>query len=167
MKWRKTMRISPSSHDFPSTVMKGLLQRVSQASVVNQDTGETLGAIQQGVLLLVGVQRQDTEAEADKLLHRVLNYRIFSDAQGKMNNSLLDVGGGLLIVSQFTLAADTSKGLRPGFSVAAAPELGETLYNYLVQQAATQVPQLGTGRFGANMAVSLVNDGPVTFLLEV
>ena len=167
MKWRKAIRTSLNTHDFSSTVMKGLLQRVSQASVVNQDTGETLGAIDEGVLLLVGVQRHDTEAQADKLLHRVLNYRIFSDAQGKMNNSLLDVGGGLLIVSQFTLAADTSKGLRPGFAVAAAPELGEVLYNYLVQQAATQVPQLGTGRFGANMAVSLVNDGPVTFLLDV
>jgi D-tyrosyl-tRNA(Tyr) deacylase len=126
-----------------------------------------LGAIGQGLLVLVGVEPQDTRASADKLLHKLLNYRVFSDAAGKMNLSLGEVGGGLLLVSQFTLAADTRSGLRPGFSTAAPPAQGEALFDYLLQQARAQHPQVASGRFGADMQVHLVNDGPVTFLLEV
>ncbi|PTQ70950.1 D-aminoacyl-tRNA deacylase [Pseudomonas sp. GV071] len=144
--------------------MKGLIQRVSAARV--DVAGETVGAIDRGLLVLVGVEPQDTLASADKLLHKLLNYRVFSDADGKMNLSLSDVGGGLLLVSQFTLAADTKSGLRPSFSSAAPPALGAQLFDYLVSQAQGKHPQVATGRFGADMQVSLVNDGPVTFLLE-
>lgn len=144
--------------------MKGLLQRVSAARV--EVDGEVVGAIDQGLLVLVGVEPQDTEASADKLLHKLVNYRVFADAEGKMNLSLGAVGGGLLLVSQFTLAADTKSGLRPSFSTAAAPARGEELFDYLVRQARLKHPQVATGRFGANMQVHLVNDGPVTFLLE-
>lgn len=144
--------------------MKGLLQRVSAARV--DVAGETVGAIDRGLLVLVGVEPQDRQASADKLLHKLLNYRVFSDAEGKMNLSLGAVGGGLLLVSQFTLAADTRSGLRPSFSSAAPPALGEELFDYLVQQARLKHPQVATGRFGADMQVHLVNDGPVTFLLE-
>ncbi|BCG27455.1 D-aminoacyl-tRNA deacylase [Pseudomonas tohonis] len=144
--------------------MKGLLQRVSAARV--DVAGETVGAIDRGLLVLVGVEPQDSRASADKLLHKLLNYRVFSDAEGKMNLSLGAVGGGLLLVSQFTLAADTRSGLRPSFSSAAPPALGEELFDYLVQQARLKHPQVATGRFGADMQVHLVNDGPVTFLLE-
>ncbi|BBP85909.1 D-aminoacyl-tRNA deacylase [Pseudomonas sp. No.21] len=144
--------------------MKGLLQRVSAARV--DVAGETVGAIDRGLLVLVGVEPQDSQASADKLLHKLLNYRVFSDAEGKMNLSLGAVGGGLLLVSQFTLAADTRSGLRPSFSSAAPPALGEELFDYLVQQARLKHPQVATGRFGADMQVHLVNDGPVTFLLE-
>ena len=144
--------------------MKGLLQRVSAARV--DVAGETVGAIDLGLLVLVGVEPQDSQASADKLLHKLLNYRVFSDAEGKMNLSLGAVGGGLLLVSQFTLAADTRSGLRPSFSSAAPPALGEELFDYLVQQARLKHPQVATGRFGADMQVHLVNDGPVTFLLE-
>ncbi len=144
--------------------MKGLIQRVTQARV--EVSGETVGAIEQGLLVLVGVEPQDSKASADKLLHKLLNYRVFSDADGKMNRSLSDVAGGLLLVSQFTLAADTKSGLRPSFSSAAPPALGAELFDYLVEQARVKHPVVATGRFGADMQVSLVNDGPVTFLLE-
>ena len=144
--------------------MKGLIQRVSAASVVVE--GETIGEIGPGLLLLLGVERDDDRARADKLLHKVVNYRVFEDDDGKMNRSLVDVGGGLLVVSQFTLVADTAKGLRPSFSQGAAPEVGKDLYEYVVDQARWKLAQVETGRFGADMKVSLVNDGPVTFLLE-
>lgn len=144
--------------------MKGLLQRVSQARV--EVAGEVVGAIDQGLLVLVGVQPQDGQASADRLLHKLLNYRVFADAEGRMNCSVQDVQGGLLLVSQFTLAADTRKGLRPGFSTAAPPQQAEQLFDYLVEQARKTWPQTATGRFGADMQVHLVNDGPVTILLE-
>lgn len=144
--------------------MKGLIQRVSHAAV--QVDQQQIGSIGAGLLLLLGVERQDSEQTADKLLHKLLNYRVFPDADGKMNLSLLQSGGGLLIVSQFTLVADTRKGLRPGFSQGATPAEGERLYHYFIQQARQQLPQVASGRFGANMQVSLCNDGPVTFLLE-
>lgn len=144
--------------------MKGLLQRVSQARV--EVAGEVIGAIDQGLLVLVGVQPQDGQASADRLLHKLLNYRVFADAEGRMNCSVQDVQGGLLLVSQFTLAADTRKGLRPGFSTAAPPQQAEQLFDYLVEQARKTWPQTATGRFGADMQVHLVNDGPVTILLE-
>ncbi len=144
--------------------MKALIQRVRQARV--EVAGEVIGSIDQGLLVLVGVEREDDRARADKLLHKLLRYRVFSDENDKMNRSLSDVGGGLLLVSQFTLAADTNSGLRPSFSTAAPPELGEELYNYLVGQARLQHPNVACGRFGADMQVYLQNDGPVTFLLE-
>lgn len=144
--------------------MKGLIQRVRQARV--EVAGEVVGAIDQGLLVLVGVEREDDQARADKLLHKLLNYRVFGDEQGKMNRSLKDIGGGLLLVSQFTLAADTRSGLRPSFSSAAPPAQGEALYDYLLAQARDQHPLVACGRFGAEMQVHLVNDGPVTFLLE-
>jgi D-tyrosyl-tRNA(Tyr) deacylase len=145
--------------------MKGLLQRVSQARV--DVGGVTVGAIDQGLLVLIGVEPQDTQASAEKLLHKLLNYRVFSDADGKMNLSLSDVQGGLLLVSQFTLVADTKSGLRPSFSKAASPALGAELFEYLVQKAKSLHGNVGTGQFGADMQVHLTNDGPVTFLLEV
>ena len=144
--------------------MKGLLQRVSQARV--EVAGEVVGAIDQGLLVLVGVEPQDDKASADRLLHKLLNYRVFADTEGRMNCSVQDVQGGLLLVSQFTLAADTRKGLRPGFSTAAPPQQAEALFNYLLAQARAAWPQVATGQFGADMQVHLVNDGPVTILLE-
>ena len=147
-----------------SVFMKGLIQRVSHAQVVVD--GEVVGAIDQGLLLLLGVEQADTEQQADKLLHKVLNYRIFADEQGKMNLSVKDIGGGLLVVSQFTLAAETKKGLRPSFSGAANPALAEQLYQYFVAQAQQQHSLVATGIFAADMKVSLCNDGPVTFMLE-
>lgn len=144
--------------------MKALIQRVSHAQVmVNSDV---VGAIDKGTLLLLGVEQADTQEKANKLLHKVLNYRIFADADGKMNLSLKDIGGGLLVVSQFTLAADTKKGLRPSFSSAANPALAQGLYEYFVVQAQQQHIQVATGTFAADMKVGLCNDGPVTFLLE-
>lgn len=146
--------------------MIGLIQRVSIAQVEVDE--QVIGKINQGILLLLGVQREDTTQHADKLLHKVINYRIFEDADGKMNESLLNIGGELLVVSQFTLPADTNKGLRPSFTPAAPPALGLELYNYFVEQANTAIePAIQTGEFGADMQVSLVNDGPVTFWLEV
>ncbi len=145
--------------------MIGLLQRVSSAAVAVN--GEVVGSIGGGLLVLVGVQRGDTEREADRLLERLLTYRVFADDEGRMNRSLQDTGGGLLLVSQFTLAADTRKGTRPGFSPAAAPELGRRLFDYMIQTARERHSTVETGVFGANMQVSLVNDGPVTFWLEV
>ncbi|WP_217477584.1 D-aminoacyl-tRNA deacylase [Stutzerimonas stutzeri] len=144
--------------------MKALIQRVRHARV--EVANEVVGSIDQGLLVLVGVKREDDKARADKLLHKLLRYRVFSDEQGKMNRSLADVGGGLLLVSQFTLAADTGSGLRPSFSSAAPPALGEQLYEYLLAQARQQHPLVAYGRFGADMQVHLQNDGPVTFLLE-
>jgi D-tyrosyl-tRNA(Tyr) deacylase len=144
--------------------MKGLLQRVRGARVDVE--GATVGAIDQGLLVLVGIEPQDTRASADKLLHKLLNYRVFSDADGKMNRSLSDVGGGLLLVSQFTLAADTRSGMRPSFSKAAPPALGAELFDYLLEKAKTSHRTVASGQFGADMPVHLINDGPVTFLLE-
>lgn len=145
--------------------MKALIQRVKYANVVVD--GKTIGAIDEGILALIGVEKGDDETKADKLLHRLLNYRIFSDDEGKMNRSLIDINGGLLLVSQFTLAAETHKGLRPGFSTAAPPAEGERLFNYLIENAKAGHKNVETGEFGADMKVSLLNDGPVTFMLEV
>ncbi|MFK7956957.1 MAG: D-aminoacyl-tRNA deacylase [Lysobacterales bacterium] len=145
--------------------MIALLQRVTQASV--SINGTIVGNIESGLLVLVGVQPEDTQARASRLLERILNYRVFSDADGRMNHSLRDLGGGLLLVPQFTLAADTKKGNRPGFSTAAAPELGEKMFQYLYGQALGQHNNVAGGQFGADMQVSLTNDGPVTFWLEV
>ncbi len=144
--------------------MKALIQRVRHARV--EVAGEIIGSIDQGLLVFVGVEREDDRARADKLLAKLLRYRVFGDEQGRMNRSLQDVGGGLLLVSQFTLAADTASGLRPSFSSAAPPALGEQLYDYLVAQARALHASVACGRFGADMQVSLLNDGPVTFLLE-
>ena len=146
--------------------MLGLIQRV-QAAQVEVD-GKLVGKINQGILLLLGVQKEDDAALSDKLLHKVINYRIFEDDDGKMNNSLLDIDGELLVVSQFTLPANTKKGLRPSFTSAANPELGKTMYDYFVEQATEKLSKpIQTGEFGADMQVSLINDGPVTFWLEV
>jgi len=140
------------------------VQRVSSANV--HIDGEEVAAIGKGVLALVGVERGDSEAEAQRLAERVVAYRIFADAQGKMNLSLKDIGGELLAVPQFTLAADTNSGLRPSFSSAASPAEGEALFIKFEEKAAETV-HVATGRFGADMQVSLVNDGPVTFWLQV
>lgn len=145
--------------------MIGLLQRVRQARV--EVAGEVVGAIGPGLLALVCAEQGDGQAQADKLLAKMLKLRIFADAAGKMNLSLQDVGGGLLIVSQFTLAADTRGGNRPGFSQAAAPAEGERLYDYFVAQARAAHPLVATGRFAADMRVHLVNDGPVTIPLRI
>lgn len=144
--------------------MIGLLQRVTQARV--EVAGQEVGAIGRGLLVLVGVERGDQEARADRLLQRLLGYRVFPDAQGRMNHGLSEVGGGLLLVPQFTLAADTQKGTRASFTRAAPPEEGERLFAYLVAQARAAHPQVATGQFGADMQVALVNDGPVTFWLR-
>lgn len=145
--------------------MKALIQRVSEARVVVD--GETVGAIDQGLLLLLGVERGDSEAVAEKLGHKLLHYRVFADADDKMNLDVQQIEGGLLVVSQFTLAADTRKGLRPSFSGAGAPAEAERLYEYLVGWLRQRLPRVATGRFAADMKVHLINDGPVTFLLEV
>ncbi|QHI98414.1 D-tyrosyl-tRNA(Tyr) deacylase [Xylophilus rhododendri] len=145
--------------------MLAVLQRVRQARV--EIGGETVGAIGQGLMVLVCAEKGDTEKEAERLLARLLKLRIFSDAEGKMNLSLQDVAGGLLLVSQFTLAADTRSGNRPGFSAAAAPDDGRRLYDQLVVLARAAHPVVETGRFGADMQVHLVNDGPVTIPLTV
>ena len=145
--------------------MIGLLQRVANASVTVD--GRCVGRIDHGLLVLVGVQRGDAQTEADRLLERLLTYRVFADDEGRMNRSVQDVGGGLLLVSQFTLAADTRKGTRPGFSPAADPDLGRQLFEYMTARARERHSTVETGVFGANMQVSLVNDGPVTFWLEV
>jgi D-tyrosyl-tRNA(Tyr) deacylase len=144
--------------------MIALIQRVSSAAVTVDS--ETVGAIGRGILALIGVQRGDTTASADRLLERVLTYRIFSDEQGKMNLSLRDIQGELLLVSQFTLAADTQKGTRAGFSRAAAPEEAKRLFDYFLDRARASHGTVAAGVFGADMQVSLVNDGPVTFWLE-
>jgi D-tyrosyl-tRNA(Tyr) deacylase len=145
--------------------MIGLLQRVQSASVTVE--GEEIAAIGSGLLVLVGVQKGDTEREAMRLLERLLGYRIFPDAEGRMNLSLRQTGGGLLLVPQFTLAADTKKGMRPSFTPVASPVEGERLFDRLVAAARSQYAPAGCGRFAADMLVALVNDGPATFWLEV
>lgn len=145
--------------------MYSLLQRVRSARV--EVAGQVVGQIGPGLLVLVCAEQGDTAQQADRLLAKVLKLRIFADADGKMNRSVQDVGGGLLLVSQFTLAADTSGGNRPSFTQAASPQEGQRLYDYLVQQARAAHPQVATGEFAADMQVHLVNDGPVTIPLRV
>ena len=144
--------------------MIGLLQRVDGAAV--EAEGREVARIGRGLLVLVGVERGDDEATADRLLERLVNYRVFADAEGRMNLSLLQAGGGLLLVPQFTLAADTDSGLRPSFSSAASPEEGKKLFSVFLQESEKLV-RTASGRFGADMKVRLVNDGPVTFWLRV
>jgi D-tyrosyl-tRNA(Tyr) deacylase len=145
--------------------MVGLLQRVRRASV--EVEGETVGTIGQGLLVLVGIERGDSEARADRLLERLLGYRVFEDAQRRMNLSLRDIDGGLLLVPQFTLAADTAKGTRASFTTAAEPARARLLFAHLLDRARATWRHTQSGRFGADMQVSLVNDGPVTFILKV
>ncbi len=145
--------------------MIALIQRVSEASVTVE--GEVTGAIGQGLLVLLGVEQGDDEAKADKLLHRVSGYRIFPDQEGKMNLNVSQIGGSLLVVSQFTLAADTKRGMRPSFSCGAHPSEAELLYDYFVAKAAASGIPTETGRFAADMKVALVNEGPTTFWLQV
>lgn len=144
--------------------MIALLQRVSHANVVVN--GVTIGAIEAGLMVLLCAERNDSEKHADQLLNKLLSYRVFSDDAGKMNRSVTDVQGGLLLVPQFTLAADTQSGTRPSFTPAAAPELGRQLFDYFVSQAKRKHGTVETGQFGADMKVSLCNDGPVTFWLQ-
>ncbi|WP_455207780.1 D-aminoacyl-tRNA deacylase [Kaarinaea lacus] len=143
--------------------MIGLLQRVTQAKV--EVDGRIVGEIKQGLLVLVGVQKQDTLQSAARMVERLLGYRVFADAEDKMNLCVKDINGGLLLVPQFTLAADTRKGMRPSFSSAASPDIGQQLFNELVTMAKQQYDMVAIGEFGANMQVSLTNDGPVTFIL--
>lgn len=145
--------------------MIALLQRVLESKVIVD--GKTISSIDQGLMVLLGVEKNDDQAIADKLLQRILKYRVFSDAQDKMNLSLRDVSGGLLLVPQFTLAADTQSGLRPSFSSAAPPQQGKELFNYFVEQARAHYDKVERGEFGADMKVHLINDGPVTFHLKV
>ena len=145
--------------------MRALLQRVSGASVTV--AGESVADIGQGLLVLLGLDKGDNPAAADRMLEKLLAYRVFSDEQGRMNRSVVDIAGGVLLVSQFTLSADTHKGLRPGFSTAMPPQQAEPLYDYMVAQLRDRHATVGSGVFGADMQVSLVNDGPVTFLLQV
>ena len=145
--------------------MIALLQRVTHAHVT-VDNRET-GRIEKGLMVLLGVQRGDTELQADRLLQRLLSYRVFADEQGKMNRSVSDIQGGLLLVPQFTLAADTRSGTRPGFSTAATPEEATRLFDYVVAKARSTHSVVATGIFGADMKVTLTNDGPVTFWLQV
>jgi len=144
--------------------MIALIQRVGAAHV--EVEGATIGAIGAGLLALVAVQPGDGEPQTERLLERILGYRVFADAEGRMNRSLAETGGGLLLVSQFTLAADTKKGMRPGFSTAAAPAEAERWFNRLVELAKSKHSRVEIGRFGAHMKLHLVNDGPVTFWLE-
>ncbi len=145
--------------------MIGLLQRVSSARV---DIGpDTIGAIGAGLMVLIGVERGDTERTGDRLVERLVGYRVFPDDHGKMNLSVADIGAGLLLVPQFTLPADTRKGARPSLSGAAPPDEGERLFDHVVRRARARHPLVETGRFGAHMQVSLTNDGPVTFTLRV
>ncbi|MDC8013530.1 D-aminoacyl-tRNA deacylase [Tahibacter soli] len=145
--------------------MIALIQRVANARV--DVAGETVGQIGPGLLALVAVQPGDGQPQTRRMLQRLLGYRVFGDEAGKMNRSLTDTGGGLLLVSQFTLAADTDSGMRPSFTSAAPPAEGERWFSYLVELARAAHPRVETGRFGAHMQVHLVNDGPVTFRLEV
>jgi len=142
----------------------GLIQRVTQASVIVEYN--LIGEIETGILLLLGVEKDDTENNAKMLLDKVINFRIFEDDQQKMNLSLVDIEGDLLIVPQFTLPANTQKGTRPSFASAAPPELGEALFNHFVEQAKKKIKYVETGKFGANMQVRLINSGPVTFWLQ-
>lgn len=144
--------------------MIALIQRVLAAHV--EIEARIVGSIEQGVLAMIGVQRDDTLASADRLLERVLTYRVFADAAGRMSRSLADIRGGLLLVPQFTLAADTRQGTRPGFSTAAAPHAARALFEHLVEQARARHSPVAAGVFAAHMRVSLLNDGPVTFWLQ-
>lgn len=144
--------------------MIGLIQRVTHADV--EVAGNQIAKIDQGILLLLGVEKEDTEQNAKDLLSKVINFRIFEDENQKMNLSLLNIGGDLLVVPQFTLPADTRKGTRPSFTSAAPPELGKKLFDHFLVLAKEQISQVGTGKFGADMKVSLTNDGPVTFWLQ-
>ncbi|MCC7081025.1 MAG: D-tyrosyl-tRNA(Tyr) deacylase [Burkholderiales bacterium] len=144
--------------------MIALLQRVGRASVAID--GAVVGAIDRGILVFVGVQRRDGEAQAQRLAERVLGYRVFADEQGRMNRSVADIGGGVLLVPQFTLAADTSTGMRASFSSAAPPEEGRRLFDRMVDEVRSRCTTVATGAFGADMQVALVNDGPVTFWLQ-
>jgi D-tyrosyl-tRNA(Tyr) deacylase len=145
--------------------MIGLIQRVSWAKVEVDE--QLIGQIEQGILVLVGMEKDDQLDQADKLLHRLLNYRLFADSDDKMNLSVQDIHGGLLLVPQFTLAANTKKGLRPSFSSAKPPSEAEPLFHYLLNQAKKQYNTVESGQFGADMKVSLLNDGPVTFSITV
>ena len=145
--------------------MIALLQRVQHASVVVDE--QIIGEIKQGVLLFIGVEKYDDETKANRLIERFLGYRVFADDQDKMNLSVKDIQGGVLLVPQFTLAADTQKGTRPSFSSAATPKLGKHLFDYVIHQTKQQYNHVSTGKFGANMKISLLNDGPVTFWLQV
>ena len=145
--------------------MIALLQRVAYAKV--EVSKEIVGSIDVGLLVFVGVERNDAQDQANRLLEKILGYRVFSDQEGKMNLSVQDIRGCVLLVPQFTLAADTGKGLRPSFSSAAEPEQGKELFEYLVERARQKHDPVATGQFGADMQVSLVNDGPVTFWLQV
>lgn len=145
--------------------MLTIIQRVTEACVVIND--QVIGKIDQGIMALVAIEKADTENEANRLLEKILKYRIFSDDNDKMNLSLRDINGGLLIVPQFTLAANTQSGNRPSFSPAASPEKGAALFSYFCQQATAKYPAAEFGEFGADMKVSLVNDGPVTFTLKI
>ena len=144
--------------------MLTIIQRVTEAQVVVNN--ETIGEIDHGIMALVAMEKEDTENEANRLLEKILNYRIFSDENDKMNLSLRDIRGGLLLVPQFTLAANTKSGNRPSFSAAASPEEAKQLFSYFCQQAIKKFPTTEFGQFGADMRVSLINDGPVTFLLK-
>lgn len=144
--------------------MIALIQRVTQARVDVQD--ETVGKIGKGLLVLLGVEKEDNQEKADKLAEKVLNYRVFNDENDKMNLNVQQAGGELLIVSQFTLAADTQKGLRPSFSKGASPDLANELYQYFTQKCGQKI-KVSTGQFAADMQISLVNDGPVTFWLNI
>lgn len=145
--------------------MKALIQRVSESSV--SVDGQVVGSIGCGLLVLLGVEKHDDASTVSNMVKRVLSYRVFSDDAGKMNLSVQDIGGGVLVVSQFTLAADTKKGLRPGFSAAAPPDTAEQLYALFVEQVRNSGVAVETGQFAADMKVQLINDGPVTFLLEL
>lgn len=144
--------------------MKLLIQRAKQASVTV--AGEVIGAIDHGQMVLVGIEKADTEADLQRLADKLLKYRMFSDEEGKMNLNVKQVEGGVLLVSQFTLAAETKKGLRPGFSTAAMPAEAERLFNVFVGMVQKQHDKVATGKFGADMQVALINDGPVTFMLD-
>ena len=144
--------------------MKLLIQRAKQASVAV--AGEVIGAIDHGQMVLVGIEKADTEVDLQRLADKLLKYRMFSDKEGKMNLNVKQVEGGVLLVSQFTLAAETKKGLRPGFSSAAVPAEAERLFNVFVDMVRKQHDKVATGEFGADMQVALINDGPVTFMLD-
>ncbi|MCC2656810.1 MAG: D-tyrosyl-tRNA(Tyr) deacylase [Panacagrimonas sp.] len=154
----------PTHETVCAPAMIGLLQRVTHARV--EVDGQCIGRIEAGLLVLVGVQAEDDESRAARLLERLLGYRVFPDAEGRMNRSLRDTGGGLLLVPQFTLAADTRKGARAGFSTAAPPDRAAALFGHLAGLARSAHADVACGRFGADMQVSLTNDGPVTFWLE-
>jgi D-tyrosyl-tRNA(Tyr) deacylase len=145
--------------------MKALIQRVSEANVAVDN--HIIGEINRGMLVFLGIEKSDTIACAERMLKKLINYRIFSDDNGKMNLSLKDSGGGLLVVSQFTLVAQTNKGSRPGFSLGASPKHGKFIYDDFIRRATLIQPNVKTGQFGADMQVSLVNDGPVTFMFDI